>query len=83
MSSATPQSAPPPQTVKEEPKGKKGAGGSEADDANAIKEFFTELEDIKEKISIVKGSIQDIKSLHDRALNNVISEQENARRFFR
>ena len=51
-----------------------------SDNSEDIKEFFAELTSIKETVAMVKNSIAEIKSLHDRALNNVISEQENARK---
>ena len=61
-------SAPPPPAPVEEP-----------DTPNSLKSFFADIESTKAKIVIIKTCIQDIKTLHDRALNNVISEQENAR----
>lgn len=60
--------------------GKKGVEAEgEADDSDGIKEFFSEINAIKETVALVKNSIAVIKSLHDRALNSVISEQENTR----
>ena len=49
--------------------------------ADAMKDFFAEIGAIKETVALIKNSIAEIKSLHDRALNSVISEQENARKF--
>ncbi len=54
----------------------------EPEGPNSLKSFFNELEGVKSKIVIIKTCIQEIKALHDRALNNVISEQENSREFF-
>jgi hypothetical protein len=51
----------------------------EADNSDGIKEFFSEIGAVKETVALVKNSIAAIKALHDRALNNVISEKENAR----
>ena len=77
MSSAS-QAPPPPAAAA--PSGSKDDKPKKGDaDQDTIKEFFLELEGVKEKIAIVKNSTQEIKTLHDRALNNVISEQENSR----
>lgn len=80
---ASASQAPPPAAAapSKDDKSKKGPGSGESE-PEAIKEFFLELEGVKEKITIVKNSIQEIKTLHDRALNNVISEQENSRMLF-
>jgi syntaxin 1A/syntaxin 1B/2/3 len=40
--------------------------------------FFEELAQLKEKIASIKGCIDEIRSIHDKTLNNVISEQQNA-----
>ena len=40
--------------------------------------FFKDLADIKDHIASIKNSISDIKTIHDKALNNVITEQQNA-----
>jgi syntaxin 1A/syntaxin 1B/2/3 len=40
--------------------------------------FFEELANLKEKIVSIKGCIDEIRSIHDKTLNNVISEQQNA-----
>jgi syntaxin 1A/syntaxin 1B/2/3 len=59
---------------------KKAGNAQTADDnADGIKIFFSEIGAIKETVALIKNSIAEIKSLHDRALNSVISEQENAR----
>ncbi|KAH6577199.1 hypothetical protein BASA60_004134 [Batrachochytrium salamandrivorans] len=50
----------------------------EADTTKAMQEFFEELALVKDNIALVRSSIDEIKSIHDKALNNVISEQQNA-----
>ena len=40
--------------------------------------FFEELAHLKEQIASIKDSVNEVKSIHDRALNNVISEHQNA-----
>ena len=61
-------------------KDSKKSGNAQEGDNNQdnINEFFSEISAIKETVALVKNSIAEIKSLHDRALN-VISEQENSR----
>lgn len=58
---------------------KKHGDTHDTDNSDDIKEFFSEIGAIKESVALVKNSIAQIKALHDRALNNVISEQENSR----
>ena len=43
-----------------------------------MQDFFNELSQIKDQIAIIRVDVDEIKSIHDRALNNVISEQQNA-----
>jgi hypothetical protein len=46
--------------------------------ASTMNVFFQQLADIKDDISRVKTYIEDIQNIHNNALNNVISEQQNA-----
>ncbi|KAL2915198.1 hypothetical protein HK105_205305 [Polyrhizophydium stewartii] len=75
------QASAPPEPVqpekKEKPK-KKKAAEPEQQDSGAMQAFFEELAQIKDLIAVVRGSIDEVKNIHDRALNNVISEQQNA-----
>lgn len=43
-----------------------------------MNKFFEELAETKENISAIKISVDEIRAIHDRTLNNVISEQQNA-----
>eukprot|EP00842_Homolaphlyctis_polyrhiza_P000681 jgi/Hompol1/1613/HPOL_005661-RA len=74
--------APAPETPPSEKKEKarKPKKSAEPDDngSAAMQAFFEELAQIKDQIAMVRGNIDEIKSIHDRALNNVISEQQNA-----
>jgi hypothetical protein len=42
-----------------------------------MNEFFEELAKTKENIASIKITIDEIRSIHDRTLNNVTSEKEN------
>jgi hypothetical protein len=42
--------------------------------------FFEELATLKDQIQGIKGSVDEVKNIHDRALNNVTSEAQNARK---
>jgi predicted nucleic acid-binding Zn-ribbon protein len=43
-----------------------------------INDFFTELAELKDAIAKIKTYIEEIQGLHDRTLNNVTSEKQNA-----
>lgn len=43
-----------------------------------MSDFFEELALAKENIAGIKISVEEIRAVHDRTLNNVISEQQNA-----
>ena len=43
-----------------------------------MNQFFEELAEVKEQIAAIKISIDEIRSIHDKTLNSVISEQQNA-----
>lgn len=43
-----------------------------------MNQFFEELAQTKENIATIKIIIDEIRSIHDRTLNNVTSEQQNA-----
>jgi hypothetical protein len=43
-----------------------------------MNQFFEELATTKENITAIKISVDEIRAIHDRTLNNVISEQQNA-----
>lgn len=44
---------------------------------NDMNTFFEELAQLKNQIQAIKGSVDEVKSIHDRALNNVTSEAQN------
>ncbi|KAJ8323248.1 hypothetical protein BDV3_004344 [Batrachochytrium dendrobatidis] len=59
------------------PKKSKKQTEPEQDTTAIMQSFFEELAHVKDKIAIVRTSIEEIKSIHDKALNNVISEQQS------
>ncbi|KAI8915552.1 t-SNARE [Gorgonomyces haynaldii] len=66
------------QPKEEEKKPKRDKKKNEAQTGEEMNTFFEELAGLREQIAQVKTGVEDIKSIHDRALNNVISEQQNA-----
>ncbi|KAI8928566.1 t-SNARE [Entophlyctis helioformis] len=63
---------------KKQPKVDKKAKDAEAESSAAMQGFFDELAQIKDQIAMARGNVDEIRAIHDRALNNVISEQQNA-----
>jgi predicted RNase H-like nuclease (RuvC/YqgF family) len=43
-----------------------------------MNQFFEEIADLKERILSIKVSVDEIRTIHDKTLNSVISEQQNA-----
>ena len=43
-----------------------------------MNQFFEELAQVKENIATIKFTVDEIRSIHDRTLNNVTSEKQNA-----
>ena len=64
---------------KKEKKKKADKKATTEESGDGMSKFFEELAEIKEKIVSIRNGINDIKNIHDKALNNVISEQQNAR----
>ncbi|KAJ3272821.1 Syntaxin-1A [Terramyces sp. JEL0728] len=62
-------------------KGKKGkdkAVESPTNTAATMNQFFEEIANLKESIATIKISVEEIRVIHDRTLNNVTSEKESA-----
>lgn len=72
-----------PATKEEKKKKEKKKEKSEAVEVNNdMNLFFEELAQVKDQIQVIKGSVDEVKNIHDRALNNVTSEAQNARNYF-
>jgi syntaxin 1A/syntaxin 1B/2/3 len=63
-----------PQEPQEQKKKKKKNEPVQTD----MNQFFEEIAEMKERIASIKGCIDEIRSIHDKTLNSVISEQQNA-----
>ncbi|KAJ3311268.1 Plasma membrane t-SNARE, secretory vesicle fusion [Boothiomyces sp. JEL0838] len=62
-------------------KGKKGKDKnveSPTNTAATMNQFFEEIANLKETIATIKISVEEIRTIHDRTLNNVTSEKEGA-----
>ncbi|KAJ3258653.1 Plasma membrane t-SNARE, secretory vesicle fusion [Boothiomyces macroporosus] len=62
-------------------KGKKGKDKnveSPTNTAATMNQFFEEIANLKESIATIKISVEEIRTIHDRTLNNVTSEKEGA-----
>lgn len=46
-----------------------------------MNQFFQELATVKENIAAIKLSVEEIRLIHDKTLNSVISEKQNAGRY--
>ncbi|KAJ3302123.1 hypothetical protein HDV03_005414 [Kappamyces sp. JEL0829] len=66
----------------ESPKKEKKKKAKKEDEALAkagdMNQFFEELAATKENIASIKVLVDEIRSIHDRTLNNVTSEQQSA-----
>lgn len=63
--------------MKKKKKKKEANNVPEAEVGN-MNDFFEELASLKEIISCIKLYVEEIRGIHDRTLNNVISEQQSA-----
>ncbi|KAJ3321079.1 Syntaxin-1A [Boothiomyces sp. JEL0866] len=59
-------------------KGKEKKDESPTTTAATMNQFFEEIANLKESISSIKVSVEEIRTIHDRTLNNVTSEKESA-----
>lgn len=74
------QSGAPPESKEKPTASKKSKKTDDAPTSNEMNMFFEELAQLKDQISGVRGTVDEIKSIHDKALNNVISEAQNSRK---